>query len=67
MRCVGPVMTEGKVRLMRHDWPRYGLKKACLVRCVGPVLTEGKVRLMQHVGPVMAKGKHASCGASVQK
>jgi hypothetical protein len=30
MRCVDPVMTEGKVRSMRHDWPRYGLSGSTL-------------------------------------
>jgi hypothetical protein len=54
MRCVGPVMTEGKVCLMRHDWPRYGLGEARLMRCVGPIMTEEKVRLMRYAGPVMA-------------
>jgi hypothetical protein len=48
MRCVGPVMTEGKVCSMRHDWPRYGLVEARLMRCFGPGMTEGKAHLMRH-------------------
>jgi hypothetical protein len=54
VRCVGPVMTEGKVRLTRHKGPDMALVETRLVRGVSPVMTKGKVRLTRHKGPDMA-------------
>jgi hypothetical protein len=44
------VVTEGKVRLMRHKCHDSARVNARPERCVGPDLTEEEVRLMRHKG-----------------
>jgi hypothetical protein len=59
------VVTEGKVRQMRHKGHDSARVNARLERRIGPELAEEEVRLAQHEAPIWPEQAHAWSVASV--